>query len=46
VTKDDANWAGEGFTKRNEESAPVKPPKLKVVKPKPEKDDEEGWVWE
>jgi hypothetical protein len=36
VSKDD-NWAGKGFTERNEESAPE-------PKPKPEPDEEE-WVW-
>lgn len=50
--RDDKNWAGKGFSRRNEESAPEpKQPKLRVVsspkrvKPKYE-DDEEGWVWE
>lgn len=41
MSKDeDENWAGKGFSKRNEESAPEPKPK-----PEPEA-DEEGWVWE
>lgn len=35
--KDDKNWAGKGFGKLNEESAPES---------KPEPDDPEAWVWE
>jgi len=33
---DDENWAGQGFSKRNEESAP---------EPGQDDDDPEGWVW-
>lgn len=35
---DDKNWAGKGFTKRNEESAPE-------PAQSPEEEDEEEWVW-
>jgi hypothetical protein len=34
--KDDDNWAGKGFGKRNEESKP---------EPKPDEEDPEAWVW-
>lgn len=44
--KDEENWAGKGFSKRNSESAPEPKPKLQVV-PKPEpKKDPEDWIWE
>jgi hypothetical protein len=33
---DDKNWAGKGFSKRNEESAP---------EPDPETEDPEEWAW-
>lgn len=33
--KDNPDWAGKGFSKRNEESAPEKPDP-----------DDESWVWE
>jgi len=34
---DDENWAGKGFSKRNEESAP---------ETQDGQDDDERWVWE
>jgi len=40
MAKDDKDWAGKGFGKRNEESAPEPKPE-----PKPDPNDE-SWVWE
>jgi hypothetical protein len=37
VSDKDKDWAGKGFSKRNQESAP--PP------PEPAKDDDDEWVW-
>jgi hypothetical protein len=44
--RDDKNWAGKGFGKRNEESAPLPKP-LAVSPPKPQPEpDEDDWIFE
>jgi hypothetical protein len=53
MAEPDDNWAGKGFNRRNEESAPEPEPKLRVVKDKPLRskpevragDDGDEWIW-